>query len=256
MSTNASGDLDTTGYFLPEDAQLRLTQLDEYGTFLSTLARPRQPDEGNERYAEIRSGEVAICLDLLVEKIQQVLGDLSYPAERDERAGPLEGAADTEPEPEQDEGKAGTTSTGAADTQATVAISLMNEAGKPYVAGLTLDQIDELARLGDILRAHGDVVVATDQADFADVTLSIMGDAIIRDAERVRDILRDIDCGQRLDDLADSKGEVREEAASYLAPPVGRSLRGASRRPAILAVVEPDGAGGRSSTLACVGGGG
>ena len=92
--------------------------------------------------------------------------------------------------------------------------------GKRYVSGVTLDQIDELARLGDILRAHGDVVTATDQADFADVTLSIMGDAIIRDAERLQDIIRDIDCVQRLDGRRRSHAGVREEAATYHALPV------------------------------------
>lgn len=53
------------------------------------------------------------------------------------------------------------------------------------MAGITLAQIDELHRLGDILRARGDVTGATDQVDFADVTLSIMGDAIVRDPERL-----------------------------------------------------------------------
>ena len=214
MSTNASDDLDTTGYFLPEDTQLRLKQLGEYVMFLSNLARPRRPDEANEWYSEIRPGEVAICLELLAEQVQWVLGELSYPAERREGAAAPETAADA--------GSDDTADTDAAyasgapdDAGSQPAIALKNEAGERYVAGVTLDQLDELVRLGDILRAHGDAVTATDQADFADVTRSIMGDAIIRDAERVRDLLRDIDGGQRLNDLPHSRGEVQEKAASY-----------------------------------------
>jgi len=98
-----------------------------------------------------------------------------------------------------------------------VAEPAMDEGAKRYVAGVTLCQIDELARLGDILRAHGDVVVATDQADFADVTLSIMGDAIVRDAERLRDIVRDVDVGQRLEPPHAPRPRVCEEQAIYLA---------------------------------------
>ncbi|MHB1059758.1 MAG: hypothetical protein ACYC0F_17935 [Rhodanobacter sp.] len=103
------------------------------------------------------------------------------------------------------------------DTEPEPAGPAMDEAGKPYVSGVTLEQIDELARLGDILRTPGDVVVATDQADFADVTLTIMGDAILRDAERLRDIIRAIDSMQRLDGRRRSHADVQEEAATYLA---------------------------------------
>lgn len=107
------------------------------------------------------------------------------------------------------------------DTEPEPAGPAMDEAGKSYVSGVTLEQIDELARLGDILRAHGDVVVATDQADFADVTLTIMGDAILRDAERLRDIIHAIDSMQRLDGQRRSHADVQEEAATYLAVPAG-----------------------------------
>jgi hypothetical protein len=217
MSTFDSDDLETKGYFLPEDSQLRLKQLREYVGFLTHLARPRRPDEDQEWYAEIRPGEVAICVELLKEQIGQVLDELSWPAERRERAPAPKAKAERDAEP-----KAAAV-TAAADTDGTepeLAGSAMNEAPKRYVAGVTLDQIDELARLGDILRAHGDVVVATDQADFADVTLSIMGDAIIRDAERLRDIIREVDCVQRIDERHGTKPGVREEQASYLALPM------------------------------------
>jgi hypothetical protein len=251
MSKIELKDMVTTGYFLPEDTQLRLKQLREYVTFLSNLARPRRPDEDNEWYAEIRTGEVAICLELLAEQITQVLDELSYPAERGDKAAAPEVTADAEPEEE--ERKAGAAYADADDTEPESAIPLMNDAGKHYVSGVTLDQIDELARLGDILRAHGDVVVATDQANFAAVTLSIMGDAIIRDAERLRDIMRDINCGQRLDEPLDSNDEVQEEAAIYLATSACRPLRVVPHPSTRRTVVEPLGACGRTPALAYVG---
>lgn len=209
MSTFDSDDLETTGYFLPEDSQLRLKQLREYVGFLTNLARPRRPDEDREWFSEIRPGEVAICLELLEEQIAQVLDELSWPAERGERTAAPVPAADLD----------------AADLNAEepyvaepdVAEPAMDELAERYVAGVTLSQIDELARLGDILRAHGDVVVATDQADFADVTLSIMGDAIVRDAERLRDIVRAVDAGQRLEPPHAPRPGVCEEQATYLA---------------------------------------
>ena len=217
MSKFDSDDLETTGYFLPEDSQLRLKQLREYVGFLSNLARPRRPDEDQEWYAEIRPGEVAICLELLEEQIAQVLAELSWPAERGERAAAPEAKAELDAEPK---AAAVTTAADTDDTEPEFGGSAMNDAGERYVSGVTLDQIDELARLGDDLRAHGDVVVATDQADFADVTLSIMGDAILEHAERLQDLIREVDCAQRLDEPHGTKPGVREERASYLALPM------------------------------------
>ena len=214
MSTFDSDDLETTGYFLPEDSQLRLKQLREYVGFLSHLARPRRPDEDREWYSEIRPGEVAICMELLEEQIAQVLDELSWPAERGERGAVPGPVADADAA---DLDAAESTVEKPCVAEPDVAEPAMGEVAKRYVAGVTLCQIDELARLGDILRAHGDVVVATDQADFADVTLSIMGDAIVRDAERMRDIVRDIDAGQRLEPPHGTKPGVREEGAIYLA---------------------------------------
>ena len=225
MSTFDSNDLGTKGYFLPEDSQLRLKQLREYVGFLTNLARPRRPDEDQEWYSEIRPGEVAICMELLEEQIAQVLAELSWPAERGERAAAPEAKAEREAEPEV---MTAAEAVEPDDTEPELAGPARSEAGKRYVAGVTLDQIDELARLGDILRAHGDVVVATDQADFADITLSIMGDAILEHAERLQDIIRDVDCTQRLDEPHRPKPGVCEERASYLALPMRVPMGSAS----------------------------
>ena len=202
MSKFDSDDLETMGYFLPEDSQLRLKQLREYVGFLTHLARPRRPDEDQEWCAEIRPGEVAICLELLEEQIGQVLDELSWPAERGERAAASEADAQAE------------VCTEAAEAE--VAEPVRGEADNRFLFGVTLDQFDEIGRLLDSLRALGNVVTCSDHAELSDVTLSIMGDAIVRDVEKLRDINRDVNA-QELEPSHRTKPGVREEQASYLA---------------------------------------
>jgi predicted transglutaminase-like cysteine proteinase len=204
MSKFDSDDLETMGYFLPEDSQLRLKQLREYVGFLTHLARPRRPDEDQEWYAEIRPGEVAICLELLEAQIAQVLDELSWPAERGERAAA--GEADAEAE----------ACTEAAEPEA--AEPVVDEAGNRFLFGVTLDQLDEINLLLSSLRALGNVVTCSDHAELSDVTLSIMGDAIVRDVEKLRDINRDVNA-QELEPSHRTKPGVREEWATYLALP-------------------------------------
>ena len=200
MSTFDSDDLETTGYFLPEDSWLRLMKLREYVEFLANLARPRIGDEAKEWYAEIRPGEVAICLELLEEQIAQVLDELSWPAERGERAAADEADAEAE------------ACTEAAEPE--VAEPVRDEAGNRFLFGVTLDQFDEISRLLDSLRALGNVVTCSDHAELSDVTLSIMGDAIVRDVMRLRDIIRDVNA-QHLEPSHVTKPGVREEQGAY-----------------------------------------
>src|SRR6185312_4069001 len=204
MSTIDTDDLETTGYFLPVDSQLRLKQLREYVGFLTNLARPRRPNEDREWFSEIRPGEVAICLELLEERIAQVLDELSWPAERGERAAA--GEADAEAE----------ACTEAAKPE--VAEPMMDEADHRYLFGVTLDQLDEMNLLLSSLRALGNVVTCSDHAELSDVTLSIMEDAIVRDTEKLRDIVRDVNV-QGLKPPHGTKPGVREEWASYIALP-------------------------------------
>jgi hypothetical protein len=213
MSTFDSDDLETTGYFLPEDSQLRLKKLREYVEFLANLARPRTADEQKEWTAEIRVSEVAICLDLLEEQIGQVLDELSWPAERGERAAAGEADVDAE------------ACTEAAEPE--VAEPVRDEAGNRFLFGVTLDQFDEISRLLDSLRALGNVVTCSDHAELSDVTLSIMGDAIVRDTEKLRDIIRGVNA-QRLVPPQGMKPGVREERATYLALPARSPSGGAS----------------------------
>jgi hypothetical protein len=217
MSTIESDYLGTTGYFLPEDSQLRLKQLREYVGFLTNLARPRRPDEDREWYSEIRPGEVAICMELLEEQIGQVLDELSWPAERGERAAAPKVDADAEAEAE-------------ACTQAATpntAEPLRDEAGNRLLFGVTLDQFDKIGRLLDSLRALGNVVTCSDHAELSDVTLSIMGDAIVRDVEELRDIMSDVQ-GRKLGPLHATKPGVREEWAIYGVLPACLSTGGVS----------------------------
>ena len=191
MSTFNSDDLGTTGYFLPEDSQFRLKKLREYVEFLSHLAQPRRPDEDHEFTAEIRVGEVANCLELLAEQMGLVLDDISSPACRSERE--VVPGADAAPE----------------------AAEPGNADGR-YLFGVTLDQIDTLHRLISMISAHGDVVIASDEAEFARHTLSLLGDAIFNDAMTVRDLIRQVE-SQRLGKARVSQTGVEEEQAVYLA---------------------------------------
>jgi hypothetical protein len=204
MSTLDSDDLETMGYFLPEDSQLRLKKLREYVEFLSHLAQPRRADEEQECTAEIRPGEVAVCLELLEEQIAQVLNELSWPAERGETAAACEADAHAEDYP--------------AAAKPDVAEPVTDEAGNRCLFGVTLNQLDDINLLLVSLRALGNVVTCSDHAELSDVTLSIMGDAIVRDTEKLRDIIRDVNA-QRLEPARGTRTGVDEERATYDALP-------------------------------------
>ncbi len=208
MSTIDSDDLGATGYFLPEDSQLRLKQLRDYMGFLANLARPRRPDEDQEWTAEIRTGEVSICLELLEEQIGLVLDELGWPAERGEKATAPE--LETETAAEDKDEDASVAQAAASDP----AESRMNEAVERYVSGVTLYQIDEINLLLGRLHAVGNVVACSDHAELSDATLSIMGDAIYRDVETLREIIQDVD-GQRLESPRVTRPGVGEEGGTY-----------------------------------------
>ena len=191
MSKFDSDDLETMGYFLPEDSQSRLKKLHEYVEFLSHVVQPRTSDEEREGVPEIRVGEVAICLELLAEQVGLVLDETSWPAYRSERKAAL--GTDAEPE---------------------VAEEVTDHAGGRYIFGVTLEQVDMLNRLIGMISAHGDVVITSDDAEFADHTLSLLGDAIFGDARTVREIIRQVE-SQRLGQARGSQTGVGEELAAY-----------------------------------------
>jgi hypothetical protein len=166
--------------------------------FLANLARPRSADEREEWLAEIRVGQVSICMELLEEQIGQVLDELSWPAERG-RAGAL--GADAEPEAVQVEARpeAGAPVSGAADTR--------------YLFGATRRQIDEINLLLGTIRTHGDVLIASD-AGSANCTPSSVGHAIFRDVDKLRDIIDDVGL-QTLGPMPGTQAGVGEERAAY-----------------------------------------
>ena len=210
MSQFDSGNLETAGYFLPEDSQRRLKKLREYVEFLANLARPRMADERQESSTEMRVGDVGICLELLEEQIGLVLGELSWPAVRGERAMAPRADAETETDEEALVREA---------TEADVAGPVTGDAGERHPFGVSLRQIDEINLLLESLRAHGSVVTCSDHAELSDVTLSIMGDAIVRDTQTLRDIIDGIYDEQRQESPHGTKPGVSEEGASYLALP-------------------------------------
>ncbi|WDJ99239.1 hypothetical protein JH262_06300 [Xanthomonas campestris pv. incanae] len=64
------------GYYLPEGAQYRLQQLRDHMRFLARLAQPRTRAEEQLRQPAICMDELAFCLELLAEQVNQVLSDV------------------------------------------------------------------------------------------------------------------------------------------------------------------------------------
>ena len=190
MSTFNLDDRDTRVCFLPEDGQLRLQKLRDYAEFLSHIAQPRTPDVQQAWIPEINVQQVAICLELLAEQMGLVLDDLSFPAYRAESdAAP---AANATPEAE----------------------AMPCDAGERYLFGLTLDQVDTLNRLIDMISAHGDVVTISHATELADHTLSLLGHAIFTDARALREIINQVE-SQRLNPPCRAHTGVSDEQGAY-----------------------------------------
>ncbi|MFA1733406.1 XAC0095 family protein [Xanthomonas campestris] len=68
------------GYYLPEGAQYRLQQLRDHMRFLARLAQPRTQAEEQLRQPAICMDELAFCLQLLAEQVNQVLSDVECPS--------------------------------------------------------------------------------------------------------------------------------------------------------------------------------
>lgn len=192
MSEYDSDDLGAAGYFLPEDSQYRLKKLRDYAEFVSNLAEPRSASEEVDWFGpEIRASEVAICLELFAEQVEIVLDEISCPAYRHERQAAQ--PADAEPEATQE---------------------ASDDAGGRYIFGVTLDQIDALNRLIFMISAHGDVVFASQDAELANGTLPLLGNAIFNDARAVREIICEVE-SQRLGRARGAQTGVGEERAAY-----------------------------------------
>lgn len=188
MSTFDADDRDTRGYFLPENSRRQLQKLRDYAEFLSHIAQPRTPDAEQEGIPRINAEQVGICLEFLVEQMDLVLSDLSFPAYRAESDA-------THATPQ------------AADT-------MPYDTGERYGFGITLDQVDTLNRLIDMIAAHGDVITTSHATELADHTLSLLGHAIFTDARAVREIIDQIEA-QHLNPPHHPPTGVGEEQGVY-----------------------------------------
>jgi len=218
MSKFEMDDEETVGYFLPEDSQFRLKKLREHMDFLSRVSQPRTANEDDEYVPDIRAGEVAVCLELLGEQVELVLDEVTYPATRELPAARSAAEArddDDDEESDEDDADAGDDSS---------VYAAAGDAPKLRF-GVTLDQIDALNRLLELISAHGDVVSAGEMADYATQTMPVVGHAIFDHAAEVRKILLQVE-HQRIDGGAPRSNRVREAPAVYGVMP----LRGAMRR--------------------------
>lgn len=189
MSERESDNLEGLGYFLPEDSQLRLKKLCDHMRFLVQLAQPRTWDEQQERAPEVYVGELAICMEVLAEQADLVLEEVSWPARRETLEGAPGPVIEATPE-------------------------APDEAGERYAFGVSLDQIDTLDRLIQMISAHGDVLATAHAAELADHTLPLLGQAIHDAAKTVRDVLDQVEA-QRLRQERSPRAGVGEKRTMY-----------------------------------------
>ncbi|MBA3981905.1 MAG: hypothetical protein C0462_15030, partial [Alcanivorax sp.] len=97
--------------------------------------------------------------------------------------------------------------------------------------GVTLEQMDELDRLLNLIYAHGDVVHNSEEVDMAIGTVSAVGHAIFDDAMAAQEIMEQV-TAQRLPWAPRLSPRVREEPAVYNA---GFASPAVERAPATVA---------------------
>jgi hypothetical protein len=221
MSNVDTGKFETTGYFLPEDSEFRLKKLRKHMGFLSYLAQPRRAeDEGD--FMDIRPGEVAVCLELMAEQVDLVLQTVSFPAHRKPKSGATaEVASEAKDDAEDDQGEGD-----AIDENEEVKEVDRVEDKVPAAAvdddyhfGMTMDQLDETRRLLDLLRAQGDLMMASGEGDVAKGTIVVTGAAIFDGADAVDAIIDKVESQVLEDDDPRAKPRrVRETPPAYGVP--------------------------------------
>lgn len=191
MSTIDSEDQKGAGEVLSAHSLQRLAKLRLDVALLARLVRKRQAKTPEDVVTEIHLSEIASNLAWLETHIAQVLDErLAQP----------------------------TSSEAGASGEADATDPATDEADERYMSGITLDQLDAIHELLDSLRAHGDVVTCSGEAEFADGTLPAIGDAIYRDAGKLRELIDAIDA-QRLGVPVGVRHGVREEGGSYFVLP-------------------------------------
>lgn len=191
MSTIDSEDLEGADEVLSAHSLQRLAKLRLDVALLARLVRKRQAKAPENVVTEIHLSEIASNLAWLETQITQWL---------DER--PVQHAS----------------SEAAASGEADATEAATDEPDEHYISGITLDQLDAIHELLDSLRAHGDVVNCSGEAEFADGTLPVIGDAIYRDAGRLREVIDAVDA-QRPRLPVGMRHRVREEGGNYFMLP-------------------------------------
>lgn len=194
MAHDRLDDDDMPGYFLPEDSQFRLTKLRDHVRFLVRLAQPRTQAEERAAEPKVRMSELALCLELLAEQVDLVLGALSYPSHRIDTTRDAWPDATVQTAPDADSG--------------------------PF--RVTQQQIDRLTQLAETVSANARIVAAGDATERASQTLPEVGSTLCAAANDVHELLLQIK-RQPLREPASNR--VREERAVYAleseAPPAG-----------------------------------
>lgn len=197
MSHDRLDDEDMPGYFLPEESQFRLAKLRDHVRFLVRLAQPRTQAEERINEPKVRMGELALCLELLADQVDFVLGALSYPVQR-------------------------TYTTYSAGHAATVETA--QHAGDSGFR-ITQEQIARLTLLAETVSAHVQLLAVDDANEGVGQTLPKMDDTFCDAANAIRTLLLQI---ARQPLCEPSPHRVREARASYALEPVvphgGRGL--------------------------------
>ncbi len=191
MSERTFDEPERLGYFLPEDSQHRLKKL--YGNLrlLARLARPHSPDEEQRMDADVYSGDLATCLELLMEQVETVLDEVWWPATW------LASANDAE-----------------RDAVLDTAPQARGSADERLAFGITADQIDALDRLIETLVADADAAETSLAAKTADPARPHSKQAIHAAVMAVQAILDQVRA-QRLERGGRPDDRVRELPAIY-----------------------------------------
>jgi hypothetical protein len=197
MMSDASDDPGVPGGGLPEVVQRRLARLEMQLNWLLRLAQPYAEDPLRKWTSQARQQELAAGLEAAVAQLDLVLDDVLQPSQRRATAAGPDAPESTPP-------AAATDDAGRA------------RQGRPFVFGVTVDQVDTLDRLIRMIRAYGDVVSADDMADFAEGTLVMVGHALFNGALDMREVLDQVQ-DQRLREPGSPPSLVAEARAVYVA---------------------------------------
>jgi hypothetical protein len=217
MSEHAFDDKDMTGDFLPEDSQRLLAQIKQHIQALAKWAQPSDADDTHATAQDQHRHEFMACLGPLAEQLELVLKAVSRSVQR-EAPDVARSAMGTD---HQERVEAKFHDTELEDEAPELAST---DWASPYedefICGVTLDQIDQLNRLVERIKAYGDAVSANGAADFAPGTLSILGHTIFDRAVELDALVSDI-YTQTLEQDA-RPHSVRETPPAYCAKPAPR----------------------------------